>query len=91
MYFLDRLPITKTLDNRWHMNHDALLTSFVEIMKDTDYLGQQVVLQDDQNGVIASWMRQQVECQDDTFIFPKELQSVFLKCVDVAEKPLRKY
>ncbi|OGV41585.1 MAG: hypothetical protein A3F46_10710 [Legionellales bacterium RIFCSPHIGHO2_12_FULL_42_9] len=89
--YIQHGAITKTLDNRLHINYDTLLTSFIEIMKDTDYLGQQVVLHADQNGIITNWMRQQVEYQDDTFIFPKELRSVFLKCVNVAEKPLCKY
>lgn len=89
--YIDNDALVKMSNGRWHVNFDLLKTSFFHVIKDVDQLGCEVILKSDQNTIIQNWMRNKVEYKNNKFFLPKEMQSIFLQCADISEKPLKKY
>lgn len=90
--YLDRGVLKQNSDHRWSIDFDQLNTVFSEVLIDIDVLGEHISHDaTTQDEIIYQWMRSQVKSVNDRFVYPPEMQSVFIRCVDIAEKPLLKY
>lgn len=89
--YIENEVLTKTLNGRWNVNFDLLKALFSHVIKDIDQLGCEVISKTNQNSIIQNWMRKNVSYRNNQFILSKEIQTMFLRCADISEKPLRKY
>ena len=90
--YIESNAITQNNDHSWHVNFENLKNAFSKVQNEIDHLAVETIKNRySQDNSIHEWMKSTVSYEQDNFIIPEKMQRVFIRCLDIPEKPSIKY